>query len=268
MDFDIELQKAQQLANLGKNHEARSILRKLLKLDNKNEQAWILFSNVAEKKEHEIQCLQCVIKINPNNEQARLRLSQLFPNNINSVDTIISQHQPNIEIVEESFKRCPYCAEQIQRDAIICRYCGIELSTGNLQSQSPIPVQPELIQPTKKSSCTLPIAIVLTILVAICICVFASSMFSNNNNNDTPSGTLAYLMCQEFINDRLKAPASAKYPDVQDVTIKKIGETNRFVIIGYVDAENSFGANLRSRFTCEITYSGNDKWVLNDLSIE
>jgi hypothetical protein len=66
-----------QYQQRGDKYNARDVLRKILSKDNHNEQAWLLFSEVAEKPEHEIQCLNNVLHINPENLQAKLRLQEL-----------------------------------------------------------------------------------------------------------------------------------------------------------------------------------------------
>lgn len=71
----------------------------------------------------------------------------------------------------------------------------------------------------------------------------------------------AAVMCEEFVKDRLKAPATAEF-DTEPGT--KSGRA--WVVQGVVDSENGFGAMLRSDFTCRLRYAGDDEWRLVKLS--
>jgi hypothetical protein len=60
----------------------------------------------------------------------------------------------------------------------------------------------------------------------------------------------AFVMSKEFVKQRLKAPASADFhwgTQGPDVSVMYVGGCTHEVR-AYVDAENSFGAKLRSRY--------------------
>lgn len=69
----------------------------------------------------------------------------------------------------------------------------------------------------------------------------------------------AEYACNDFARDRLKSPSTAHF---NEDTSSNVG--NRWTVSGSVDSENSFGASLRSTFTCTMTISG-DTWRLVDL---
>lgn len=70
----------------------------------------------------------------------------------------------------------------------------------------------------------------------------------------------AYMMSRRFIEPQLLTPATASYPRMSDqgVTISTAGD--RWVVSAYVDAQNVFGATIRSHYRCEMTYLGDDQW--------
>lgn len=74
----------------------------------------------------------------------------------------------------------------------------------------------------------------------------------------------AYVMSEEFIKKQLKAPATADFPGGSDGRVKYLGDSV-FYIDSYVDAQNSFGANLRSNYSGKIKYKGKDQWINIDL---
>lgn len=78
--------------------------------------------------------------------------------------------------------------------------------------------------------------------------------------------TQAYIMSQQFVKDRLKAPATADFPWQDEATIRKTGP-GEFLVLSYVDAQNAFGANIRNHYACKISSDDNGKtWNLVEFS--
>lgn len=70
------------------------------------------------------------------------------------------------------------------------------------------------------------------------------------------------IKSEELIKKLLKSPTSAKFPSITNWKIGKMnGET---VIQSYVDADNSFGANLRSEFQIIINKNNEVKSLIFD----
>jgi hypothetical protein len=75
----------------------------------------------------------------------------------------------------------------------------------------------------------------------------------------------AWDMCSEFVRDRLKAPKTADFAEYgnRGTSVAKSGTT--YSVNGYVDSENSFGADIRTQYTCTVTPVGGKRWRLVDL---
>jgi len=77
----------------------------------------------------------------------------------------------------------------------------------------------------------------------------------------------AWIVCQDFVLERLTAPATADFPTgYADFT--SVLSDERFRVESYVDAENSFGAFIRTDFVCVVRYTGNGSYRLEGLIFE
>jgi hypothetical protein len=77
------------------------------------------------------------------------------------------------------------------------------------------------------------------------------------------------FMCEEFVKDRLKAPRTAQFPRWFEYQFNRLIDPEYgYNIEGFVDSENSFGALVRSRFTCKVRQATEERWELLSLNIQ
>ena len=75
-----------------------------------------------------------------------------------------------------------------------------------------------------------------------------------------------WAMAQSFVKDQLKSPKSADFPTYGDDSVSIKGSGDYYKVTGYVDAENSFGAEIRSTFSLVLKKSGS-KYTLKECNI-
>jgi hypothetical protein len=99
-----------------------------------------------------------------------------------------------------------------------------------------------------------PILIIVGIVIIVCLVIcFATSLFNNGSTRTTTrDSTEAYdkvilmTVTEDYVKQYLVSPSSAKFPRNQEWSITDNGST--IIVRSYVDAQNSFGAEIRSNF--------------------
>ena len=108
------------------------------------------------------------------------------------------------------------------------------------------------------------------VAAVITVASIAAGSGSDSESSDASPG-LAFVMCKDFVKDRLKAPATATfrnfYDDDGEVSVTGSGD-GPYRVVSTVDSENGFGAKIRSRFSCTVTHTpGGDNWRLDAISV-
>lgn len=137
---------------------------------------------------------------------------------------------------------CKECKKEVSSEAKTCPNCGFDL-------------QKEVNKNKSNIGC-----IAAFFLVGIIFLIIQLSPSSNEGNKDME----AFIVSQDYVTPQLKTPAEAEFPTFSDSFVTVSG--NIYTIHSYVDSQNSFGANIRSSYTCILKLE-NDLFYLQSVNI-
>ena len=101
----------------------------------------------------------------------------------------------------------------------------------------------------------------IIIIAVIAVITFISNLKEDDSSSSSFSSTnkfMAYSYAEDFVKKQLKSPSTAKFPravEERNGHIIILGN-NRYAINSWVDSQNSFGATIRTRFSCIIIFEG------------
>lgn len=140
----------------------------------------------------------------------------------------------------------------------------------------PVPAAPAPAVPASESGATVapgvkekkpgnPILGFVALLIIVGTIIYSCSNRDDEGGGDGRDDIGAGIACETFVERQLRAPSTADFPSHTDYVIS--GSGDRYVVNGYVDAQNGFGAMIRTDWTCTVLRdNANEQWTLESLT--
>lgn len=137
--------------------------------------------------------------------------------------------------------KCPTCSASLARNATFCSSCGTQVA------------------PRRTGRSGLQVLAIVIGLLALMAVMQKGQTSPQTMPAAQPSvhgsTSQAMVQCRGHVRDRLRAPATAQFSGFNETNAQEVS-TDLFRVTGYVDAENSFGANIRTTYQCTVQYEG------------
>lgn len=107
--------------------------------------------------------------------------------------------------------------------------------------------------------------LVIVSLVGLGVCAVSGAFPSPTTDRPrAPDKFDACVIAQQYIEERLVAPSTAKHAPCDEGDIAQVGD-NRWSVSSWVDSDNALGVPIRTRYRAELLYLGENKWRLESL---
>lgn len=91
--------------------------------------------------------------------------------------------------------------------------------------------------------------------------------FKEKQNQIEEQSSQAYITCQNAIKSGLTSPHTAKFPWM-DWQYRVLPDNKTATVRSHVDAQNQFGAEIRTQFECRMRYLGDSKWMVENIKTD
>ena len=103
-------------------------------------------------------------------------------------------------------------------------------------------------------------------IIIVALCSFAYLVFVAFGGGSSSDETKVWVLAKHSVEQKLKSPDSAKFPNKSKATISEVN--GKYIIKSYVDANNSFGGSVRSKFTVTLIKSATGDYITESVNIE
>lgn len=159
--------------------------------------------------------------------------------------------------------QCPFCAEIIKKAAIKCKHCHEKINVNKIAGYDSI-LQENKVKTKKPINKSKFVTIVLGSFIILSILGhYTPDRKDTKTEKSETERDYTAIVCADtkrYIKSTLRSPSTAKFPFF-GCNATKI-DAGTYKVTTYVDAQNGFGAEIRTNFTCTAKGSG-ENWRIS-----